>query len=266
VIAALDFGPPERSDGRCVRRIAFRRRSALPLSAVCLVANGVREVFGQLLARELDAEVLDPVVLEAGASCRLFDQARVKRVRGRLCDVFVALRPDAARALVGAAFGEAERSTLPFSEIERATLDRMLGALSPLCVPLCGSVRGAAAEDAERAARETTTSFEVRFRGAVGAALTFGLSADPAEEVVAGVSVEDLADVGIECVVECAGGPIALSALAALRVGMTIPLRTTLDAPGMLRAGGIPFVRGTCGTRGERAAFVVEGGAARSAA
>jgi len=37
---------------------------------------------------------------------------------------------------------------------------------------------------------------------------------------------------------------------------MTLALETRLDGVGMLSAGGISLVRGTCGIRGERAAFV----------
>jgi len=257
MIAALGFSQARRSPrGRALRELRFVRRSGLPLSATCLVANGVREHFARLLGRALETEVVDPVIPDARSLNVLLEDATIRRVRGRLCEAFVVVRPHDARRLVAAAFAEPEGEQAALSAFERLTLDRLLAVVPPLCTPLCGEVRGVAPETPERAAAEATTYFEVRVGGDIGAALGFALSADPAEDAAPALSLEDLDDVEIECAVECARGSLEFETYAALRPGMMLPLETPLDEGGLLRAGGIAIVRGTCGSRGERAAFV----------
>lgn len=266
MIAALTFGRVRRgAKGQVERGIAFASRSNLPLSAVCLVANGVREQFARMLGRELETEVLDPVIVGELPSTALFSDAIVQRVSGRLCDVLIAVRRNDALSLVGAAFHETERSSAQLSLIERATLDRLLAALPPLCVPLCGPVGAARAEEAGRAISEAVTYFEVRFIGALRATIAFALTADPQEDVVAGLALDDLLDLELECAVECARGAIGLTALGALTVGTTWLLETRLGAWGTLLVERIPFTRGTCGARGDRAAFIVDRPAAAAA-
>jgi flagellar motor switch/type III secretory pathway protein FliN len=259
MIAALEFGRARRgTGGRLERQIAFAPRSDLPLSAVCLVANNVREQFARMLGRELQTEAIEPVIVDRSAPSALFADAIVQRVSGRTCDVLIAVRRADASTLVGAAFHENDRSPAQLSAIERATLERLLAVLPPLCVPLCGPVAGARTEDAGRALADAVTYFEVRFTGAMRAAIAFALTEDPREHVVASVTLEDLLDVEFECAVECARGSIALSALGRLSVGTTLPLDTSLGGSGTLLVDRTPFARGACGLRGDRAAFVVD--------
>ncbi len=257
MIAALAFAQARRGpNGRAVREMRFVRRSGLPLSAACLVANGVREHFARLLGRALETEVIDPVIPDVRSLSVLFEDATVRRVRGKLCETFVLIRPRDARRLVAVAFVEPEGEEATLSSFERLTLDRLLEAVPPLCAPLCGDVRSVVTETPERAAAESTTYFEIRIGGEVGAALGFALNADPAQHATPSLSLEDLSDLEIECAVECGRGSLELESFALLREGMTLALETRLDGVGMLSAGGISLVRGTCGTRGERAAFV----------
>jgi flagellar motor switch/type III secretory pathway protein FliN len=151
------------------------------------------------------------------------------------------------------AFAEPEADARALSPVERLTLDRLLAAIAPLCVPLCGDVRSVAPETPERTAAEAAAYFEVRF-GEIGAALGFALSADPMPAAIPSVTLDDLADVEIACAVECARESFALDVLATLREGVTLPLDTPVD-DGTLRVAGIAIVRGTCGARGGRAAF-----------
>jgi len=133
VIADLAFLEPRLGrHGRAVREIGFARRSGLPLSAACLVANGVREHFGRLLGRALETEVIAPVVPDAHFFRVLFEEAIIRRVRGRLCEAFIAIRPDDARRLIAVAFVEPERGPTALSQVERLTLDRLFAALPPL--------------------------------------------------------------------------------------------------------------------------------------
>ena len=241
--------------GRAMREMRFVRRSALPLTAACLVANGIREHFGRLLGRALETEVVDPVIPEARAFDLLFEDATIRRVRGRLCETFVVVRPGDARRLLSVAFVEAENDTTALSALERLTLDRLLSAVPQLCAPLCGDVRDVAAETPERAASEATTYFEVRI-GGLEASLGFALSADPVPVTAPSLTLEDLCDVELECVVECARGNLDLETLARLRPGTTVALETRLDGLGTLRAGDRSLVAVTCGARGGNAAFV----------
>ena len=133
MIALLTFGAARFAGGRAVRDATFEARSTLPLSAACLVANGVREALARSLARDIDVELLEPSLPNAAQRRVLLADAIVYRVRGRICDGFVIVRGADARRLVALAFGESERPEHDaLSEIERATLERIVGGLVPL--------------------------------------------------------------------------------------------------------------------------------------
>jgi hypothetical protein len=267
VIAALKFGPPRTlPDGRAVRVLAFAPRSTLPLSAACLVANGVREALARLLAAEFDVELIEPAIPAPAERRLLVDGATIVRVRGRLADGFVIVRPADARRVVSAAFGEAERPERDaLSAIERATLERIAAALVPLCNALCGTLGPATRETSERAACDIATYFEVRTTGAQRFSIGFGLTRDPREEVTGLVRLDDLAAVEIEGRVEVAAGMLGVPAFSRIAAGATIPFETRLGAPGVLRFGDVAFSRVTCGVSNGRNAATVEsspGGAA----
>lgn len=258
MIAALRFGAPHEANGRIVRALGFMPRSTLPLQAVCMLANGVCEQMKQLFARDFEARVVEPVIPDAAAREVLFEDALAYRVRGHICDAFILLRPLDARRLSAAAFGEAERpENTPLSEVERTTLERVLAALAPLCVPLCGKVGAVAPERARRAQAECVTYFETRMSGAASISIGFALTSDPPEEATGYMRIEDLLDVELEARVECARGETAFSSLAALNCGAIVPLRTGLEESGVVRFGDVVFARGTCGLSGERFSFAV---------
>jgi flagellar motor switch/type III secretory pathway protein FliN len=241
-----------------VREPRFSPRSTLPLSAACLVANGVREQLVRLLAVDLETELIEPSVPSPLAREALFAGATVYRVKGRSGDAFVSVRPADARRLVAAAFAEGERSEeTPLSQIERATLERLFGSLPPLCVPLCGAIRGVVPETADRAALETAAYFEVRLCEPVRAAIGFALSFEPAEAVGATLTLDDLSEIELRCSIEVARGGLAVPILARLEPGAIVPFETLLDEDGWLHAGGAALAFGTCGSRGERAAFML---------
>jgi hypothetical protein len=249
MIAALGFGSAHLcNDGRLLRRPTFEARSTLPLSAACLVANGVREMLSRLLATELDVDLSEPAMPGAEQRRLLVDGATIVRVRGRLCDGFVIVRPADARRLVALAFGERERPEhAPLSDIERATLERIVHALVPLCNPLCGTLGPTVLETAERASCDLATYFEVRTTSGARIALGFALSRDPAEEVAERLGLDDLAEIELEGIVEFGSGALSVPAFSRLTCGATIVLDTRLGARGLLRFGTVPFARGTCG-------------------
>jgi flagellar motor switch/type III secretory pathway protein FliN len=258
VIVALGFDAPERlPDGRVVRAAHFRRRSSLPASAACLVANGAREQLSRLLAIDLETEVTEPAVLDAAARTVLFAGGFAYRVRGHGCDAFVALRAPEAKRLAAAAFGELDvPADATLSVLERATLERLAGALTALCAPLCGAVRAVQAESPERAAREAETYFEVRTGGRVVASVGFALSRDPAEPAAGEpFALEELEDVEIPCCVEFARGALNVGVFSRLAEQTTIALDTPIGAGGTLFASDVPLLRGICGARDGRSAF-----------
>ncbi len=260
MIAALGFESPQlQSDGRIVRTPLFTPRSTLPLSAACLVANGVREALSRLLAMELDVDLIEPAIPGAQERRVLLDGAIVFRVRGRICDGFVIVRAADARRLVALAFGEADRSERdPLSEIERATLERIASGLVPLCNTLCGTLGPVTRESSDRAACDMATYFEVRTTGSLRIAVGFALTRDPVEEVTDRVTLDDLADVELTGAVEFGRGNLGVPAFSRLATGATIVLETSLGDPGRLRFGDVAFGRGTCGVKNGRSAFVFD--------
>ena len=258
MIAVLAFESPRLlADGRVTRECAFSPRSTLPLSAACLVANGVREHLSRALGTELDVDLVAPVVPGSRERRILTDDALVYRVRGRICDGFVVVRAADARALAAAAFGEPERPpTDALSEIERATVDRIARGLVPLCATLCGTLGPVVPESNERAACDVVTYFEVRTTGGPRFAIGFGLTRDPAEEIEERIELADLVDVEIEGRVEFARGVLGIPAFGRLAPGATIAFDTALGTPGRLHFGDVVFGRGACGTRNGRGAIV----------
>jgi flagellar motor switch/type III secretory pathway protein FliN len=260
MIAALAFGPAQPAPGgRMLRRPAFVPRSTLPVGALCLVANSVRERLGTLLAREFDVELTEATVPDADARRVLFREAHVVRVRGRVADAFVAVRARDARRLVALAFAENERSDRePLSEIETRTLERLLNALVQQSVPLCGAIGGTGPERAERAAAETVSYFEVRISAGAGCAIGFGLTADPAEEVSGHLALDDLLDVSLELRADCEAGAWTLGELASLRGGTTVPVDAAFERLTRIRAGSVVLATGSCGASGERSTVRID--------
>jgi len=268
MIAALTFEPAQQHGlAPALRSATFVERSTLPLSAACLVANGVREELSRLLATELDVQLIEPAMPGPQERRLLVDGATIYRVRGRLCDGFIIVRSSDARRLVAAAFGESERPERdPLSHIESATLERIARALVPLCNALCGTLGAVAPETGERAACDLRTYFEVRTSGAVGVSVGFALAYDPPEAVCERITLADLAEVELAGTVEFATGTLGVPAFSRLAPGVTIALDTRLGAPGLLRFGDVPFARGTCGVANGRGAITFENGAAAGAA
>ncbi len=265
MIAALAFGPSARAPGgRAVRAVRFVPRSTLPLSAACLVANGVREQLSRLLAAELDVELLEPAIPGPAERRMLVAGATIVRVRGRKTDAFVIVRPADARRLVAVAFGESERPDGEnLSAIERATLERIASSLVPLCNALCGTLGPVTRETNDRAACDIATYFEVRTTGPLRIAIGFSLSRDPAEEVCGSLELRDLADVELALRVEFAAGSLGVPAFSRIAPGATIRFDTRLGESGTLRCGDVALGGVTCGVINGRnaASFDVPGGA-----
>lgn len=260
MIAALAFDTRAvLDDGRAIRRPSFVPRSTLPLSAACLVANGVRETLSRLFATTLDVDLIEPVMPLHVQRRMLLESATTVRVRGRVCDGFVIVRAVDQRRIIALAFGESERpEPAPLSEIERATVERVVMALVPLCNALCGTLGPVSAETNDRAACDLVTYFEVRATGTVPLAIGFAVTNDPAGDVTARITLEDLADVEIGGSVEFGTAALGVPAFSRLATSATLVLETPLGAPGTLRFGNVVFARGTCGVSEGRSAISLD--------
>ncbi len=260
MIATLAFGDPVADGrGRRLRSPRFVPRSTLPLGAACVVANGLREQLSRQLACELDVELIEPAVPGPAERRTLLDRATIVRVRGRLCDAFVIVRPADGRRLAALAFGETERSERDaLSGIERATLDRIVTGLVPLCNTLCGTLGPVTRETVERAACDLATYFEVRTTGASRIAVGFGLTTDPAEAVSDPLALDDIGAIELEGRVEVGSGVLGVPAFSRIAVGATLALETELGTPGTLRFGDVAFARVTCGVANGRNAAVFD--------
>jgi hypothetical protein len=168
----------------------------------------------------------------------------------------VVVRPEDARRLAAFAFGETERPDgEELSRIERETLERILGALVPLCNTLCGSLGPVTRETGERAAWDMASYFDVRTIGAARFAIGFAVTRDPPESVCDELSLDDLGEVELEGTVEIGRGVLSVPAFSRLAAGSTVLLDTPLGALGTLRFGPVAFARGTCGVFEGRAAI-----------
>jgi hypothetical protein len=258
VIEALWFGEPDRHGGPAPRSAAFRLRSRLPASAVCLVANGVRETLQRMLGWNADVRAGEPTVPDAAAKALLFDRALVYRVGGSLTDVFIVLRSRDALRLAGLAFGEGEPAARDrLSAIEVAALDRVAAGLAAQCGALCGTVGAVRRERSDRNVRACTTYFDVR-GGEPTLAIGFALAREPIAPPGPGLTIERLLDVGLRATVELARGRIDLERLGTLREGDLLELETGLDEPGALVVAGVPMAGVACGELGGRRAAALQ--------
>ncbi len=245
----------ENCNGRRVRRACFERRSSLPVSAACVVANGVRETLGALLATPVSLRLLEPVIPDAEAWNAVCADAQLFAVRGQLCDAAFVLRPQDALALASSAFGEQTGASRRLSAVEQEVLVRALRGVAGALAPVCG--REPSPLERILDIRGYVTYFELLVERPVQARIGIALSADPASRGSATLRIEDLLDIQVELSVEFARGRLPAAAFLDLRPGANVPMTTRIGEPGRLRLGGAVLARGECGALGERGAFIV---------
>lgn len=245
----------ERIDGKRVRRAIFERRSGLPVSAACVVANGVRETLAALLAAPVSVRLLEPSIPDPQAWNAICAGAQLFGVRGPLCDAAFVLRPQDALALAACAFGEEADSPRPLSAVEQEVLVRALRGVAGSLAPVCG--RDVSPLERILDIRGYVTYFELLVERPVRARLGVALSRDPATRGSATLRIDDLLDVEIEVSVEFARGMLPAAAFLDLRPGTNVPMMTRMGEPGRLLAGGTVLARGECGAMSERSAMIV---------
>jgi hypothetical protein len=255
---SLGFAPLSRNRrraGKRVREHTFERRSSLPASAACVVANGIRETLAALFGAPVTLRLFEPVVPDPQAWHAIAHDAILYRVRGSVADAAVVLRASDAIAFARAAFGEpAAGADRALSPIERDVVDRAADAIAGNLVAVCGSREGYRAERV--ASIEGFVSFfEVSIERPAQARIGIALSRDPAPEPRGGLDVAHLAEVRVPVVGAIDLGDAQAASIARLAVGASLPIRVDDLHRCTLSAAGRLLCSGTCGVRNGRYAI-----------
>ncbi len=259
---SLAFAPPLRTDGlaRCVREMRFERRSFLPPSAACVVANGVRETLASLLSTPVTMRLCEPTVPDARAWDAIARDAILYRVSGSVADAAVVLRAADALALASAAFGEAfdgSSDARTLSPIEREVVERAVKAVAANLCAICG------ARDSFPLERVATIGgfvsfFEMLLQKPVEARIGVALSRDPAPECRGSLEFPHLQGVRVTAVASVDLGTNGAPALAWLREGAIVPIRAADLHRCSLTLAGRRVAGGTCGVNNGRLAMAAE--------
>ncbi|MGZ3561562.1 MAG: FliM/FliN family flagellar motor C-terminal domain-containing protein [Vulcanimicrobiaceae bacterium] len=249
----------ERIEGRRVRRAIFEPRSSLPVTAACVVANGVRERLGALLGTPVSLRLLEPRLPDERAWHAIAADALIFRARGTIADAAFVLRPLDALAIAAAAFGELPGDPRPLSPVEERVVTRAVAALTSTLGPVCGMRDGTAVERLSEL-RGYTTYFELLLERPAAARIGVALSRDPVPEGHGSLCPQDLLDIQVEVSAEFARGRVDAAALLALHPGAEVPMTTKVGAAGLLKVAGTIVAHGECGSVGGRYAMVVRDG------
>ncbi|HZO93327.1 MAG TPA: FliM/FliN family flagellar motor switch protein [Candidatus Baltobacteraceae bacterium] len=255
MIADATFGP-RRSR---VRRLRFVPRSSIPLSAACLVANGIRETLRELLGEPCEIVLGEPARIGAEAWRLLAADALLYLTRGRQTDVVIVLPRADARRLVLRAFGEGE--SLPegaCSALELHALERIAARCAAACDPLCAERHGGSRPVQPHEAPPCVAYVDLRVRAPVPLTLGIAIARDLPDPGPAGALAPAALDpVPLEARAVFAEGTMDAAAIVALRPGDVVKLATKVGAPAHLTVAAQPVARGTAGAAGGRAAFLV---------
>ncbi|MGA7202121.1 MAG: FliM/FliN family flagellar motor switch protein [Candidatus Cybelea sp.] len=242
-----------------IRKPVFGPRSALPPSAACVVANGVRETLTSILSSPVEMRVFEPSIPAAPAWPAIVKDAVLYRVRGSIADAAIVLRSADALSLVAALFGEG----LPvdprreLSPIERDVLDRTVNAIAAHLGSVCGN-RESRCVERVGTIEGYATYFELLVEEPVAARIGVALSRDPSPEPRGCVEIGHLAAVPISARATLDLARVPSGTVAELRPGSILTLRPYDFERCSLHAHGRSLARGACGVRNGRYALYVE--------
>jgi len=240
---------------RFVRPIQFERRSSLPVSAACLIANNVRETLSALLAAPVSLRLLEPMIPDPQAWDAICTGAQFFGVRGPVCSAAFVLRPRDAVALASTAFGEDTQGPRALSAVEQEVLIRALRGIAGSLAPACG--REMTPLERILDIRAYTTYFELVVERPAAIRIGVALSRDPVSRGGATLRIEDIGVVDVEVCVQFARGVLSAAEFLDLRPGCIVPMTTRVGEPGLLKMGGATLARGECGALGDRNAIIV---------
>lgn len=233
-------------NGRRVRASRFEKRSLLPVSAACVVANGVRQTLGELLGATVAVRLLEPVLPAREAWSQICAGAIVFAISGESSDAALVLRAEDALALAGAALGERIEGFRRLSPIENELIVRMARALSGTLAAVCGAPR-TAAPSTLRELTGFTTYFELIVEEPVGARIGVALSREPRPAVHPGIVPDSLNALEVELLVEAAHAYMSAAEIANVRAGQVVMFDSVLGDAAIVRAGETIVGRGECG-------------------
>jgi flagellar motor switch/type III secretory pathway protein FliN len=233
----------------------LQERSLLPVSAACLVANGVREALGAVLGTSLVVRLLEPALPDAAAWSAIARDAQLYCVRGAAADAAFVLRSPDALALAMSAFGEAPGVQRELSAVEQTVLVRALSTAAGALAAVCG--REISPLERIDDIRGFVSYFELILERPSRLRLGIALSREPAAPAAATIRLDDLLDVPLEVRAQCAAGAIAADAFLALRAGTELRLQTRVGDLGVLKLGDAVIARGECGALHGRSAIVL---------
>lgn len=246
------------SRGKHIRRACFESRSALPVSAACVVANGVRETLGSLLGRAVAMRLFEPSIPAPRAWLSILRDARIYRVRGSVADAAVVLRGPDAAVLAAALFGEphAADPMRALSPIECEVLDRMVNTVAANLGAVCGARDGHPVERVN-ALDGFVTYFELLIDEPIAARIGIALSREPSPEARGSLEPGHLAGVRLTALASLDLGKIEAALVARLAVGAIVPVEPAGLNRCSLTAHGRSVAHGSCGVRNGRYAFYV---------
>jgi flagellar motor switch/type III secretory pathway protein FliN len=260
MIADLCFGPPA-ADG--IRPARFIPRSSIPLSAACLVANGLRETLRELFGERCELAIGEPASIGAAAWDVLSRQAYCFLTSGRQTDIVLVLPEAHARTLVLRAFGEAQPDdSTALSALELQAVERIAARCAAAFDPLCAERRGGSQRVAAAVLPACVAYFDVRVAAPVSFEFGVGIVRElpdpgPANAFPPGL----LANVPVDVSVEFGAGTIDIATLLRLEPGDVVPLDTKVGAAASLKVGHRRFATGSGGVRTGRYCFEVQSAA-----
>ena len=255
MIATLAFEPAR---GR-VRAARFVPRPNLPVDAACVVANGVREGLRTLLGEACTVTIGEPVALDAAAWRSLAHDALLFATPGRATDVVFVLAARDARRLVAAAFGEESADENgSWSALEAGAVERIIARCANACEALCVERRGPTSMVAAGHVPRSVAYFDVRVAAPVVLTLGVGIVRElPETPPPVTLSPGTLGGIAVDVRVVLGRGSLPVPRLLELRPGTIVPLGTKVEGEGELNVADQRIGLGTCGLRGNRAAFEV---------
>ena len=257
---ALPQGGVALSGEKRVRAATFQARSSLPISAACVVANGVRETLSSLLGAAVGMRLFEPCIPSPQAWRTLLHEARLYRIRGAVADAAVVLRAPDAAALAAMLFGEAQAqfSERALSSLECDVLDRMVNAFAANLSTVCG------ARDSHPIERVTSiagfvTYFELLVTDPMIARIGIAISRDPSPERGATLDVAVLSGITVSATATLDLGESDVASVARLKAGDVIDLPPARLQRCHLFAETCAIARGVGGVQNGRYAVAVNG-------
>jgi hypothetical protein len=255
MIADATFGPAVQG----VRALRFAPRASIPLEAACLVANGIRETFRELLGEQCELVLGQPAALEAGAWSLLARDAFLFLTRGRQTDIVLVLPQRDARRLVLRAFGEGdELPDAACSALEVHAVERIAARCAATFDPLCAERRGGSRAVRAHEIPPCVAYFDVRVAAPVPLTLGIGIVRDLPDPGPSGaLSPRALDAVALEARAVFAEGVLDAATFVRLTPGDVVRLDTKVGAPASLNIAGRRLASGVAGVVAARTAFQV---------